>query len=373
MKNTPSTPKRRIIISVITALSLIIVLATYLTAGFSLKYPDSAIISVAQISDSETAVVSQSGNCYIRAHVNDIGRHRRGIKNERAYTRIFNNPFSIKRRNSFVEIYKNGDAKSVNLTYSGGAIVTKSNEIYVFSSYSQQYYTPVKISVSGKAANTLDESVFYIDNDNAFCRYYLEDGKTEQIAESISDFYLSELTNEIVLLSNSGELSVIQLSESVLQESEKLFSDVKAFSVYATYKASHFIEAVVGVLRTDGSVDIIGEGLLYHSVYDTLTHAEPQTVITPDEKDDIVDIALYEHGYVTLDSSGSAYVTGRDFPFEKAVYSNEKLSDNVTAVVSNANAVCLGKNDGTVDLVGHLPDGSNKYFKDIIESLSEQN
>jgi len=343
----------------ISLLSLFVVLAICLTAGFSLKYPDSAIVSVAQISDSETAVVSQSGNCYIRAHVNDIGSHRLGIKNDRAYKRIFNNPFSIKRMNGFIEIYKNGDAKSVDLTYSGGAIVTQSNEIYVFSSYSEQYYTPVKISASGKAANALDESVFYIDNDNAFCRYYLEDGKTERIAESISDFYLCERTNEIVLLSNSGELSVIQMSQSVLKESEKLLSDVKAFSVFAACKESNFIEAVVGVLRTDGRADIIGEGMLYHSVYDTLIHAQPQTVVTPEEKYDIVDIALYERGYVTLDSSGSAYVTGRDFPFEKAVYSNEKLSDNVTAIASNADAVCLGKNDGTLDLVGHLPDGTD--------------
>lgn len=325
-----------LIITILTAIHFIF----FSSVGLRL-YNDKDKVIFSDLYSRRSAIVTENGCVYVNGEKNDASYRVLGIKKIRRFENLFN----FFKENSFVCIYDSGDASEVYLSYSGGAIITKNNEAYIFCSSSEEYYIPKLFMKNVKCAIPVDECVYIltVDGTFGFCRLENPAGFVP-LMKSIISFKVMTDSNEIITLSETGQLSVAEYGEGFAGSFDEMINDVSGFSAVQYHIDAPTVS--VGIVDRNGNLlryDMVGS----FSVSKALS-SQPEEL-----GKNIKMVAVYSDGTVAINQNRDLIVYGKDFGFDDRIFNGEVLCKNCRSVSSSSDKVIVVKSDGTISCYGY--------------------
>ena len=275
-------------------------------------------ISYVTFEGNRTAFLTESGEVYISGNTDEnIGITQAEIRSYNHYGK-------------FVKIVDN--AKRVNLGKSGGVILDKQNQIYVFSNVVEGYKSLKKFEIKD-ISNIQDVFICH-----SYLFVFSEGGKLYGI-DMNSDSEIKLLCDEVkqVNCENSSYLNIIsqennaiRLSMSTLDNTpQALFSSVKDFAFYNN--------------NIYGYIDELGNAYIkYGDLNEEIKALKNAEQIVP-----------YYEGIAVKDSDGSVWYFGRDVLLNE-FYDGEKLSSNAEQIFSTStgNNLCIIDEKGRLYFYG---------------------
>lgn len=338
-----------IVIAAISITSLLTYLTFFSALGLKL-YDEKEKITFASQYSMKTAIVTEKGNVYINGEKDDADAKVLGIKNFKR----FNNLYNSFRETDFVCIYDKGDASKVMLSSQGGAIITKENILYLFGSFETKYLTPLKFADNAKSAFPVNDRIYVLKTDGVFGYYLISNPNVfVTLFKSVVDFYVMEKSEEIIILTDSGELFVAKYNE--LNDFKLLINNVGAFSSIQFYKSAT-PSAVISIITKDN--ELLG--------YETFGNFSIEKALssTPRELGENIQAAVpYNDGIAAINTNGDLVVYGKDFDLNNSYLSGENIDKNCKMITSSAESVKVVMYDGSMKCYGYMNDQTHHSFK----------
>lgn len=345
-----------IIIASIFVLSIGYLIYYNLFDTFGLVFlPDDENITYASHHWDATAVVSDSGNCYIGGHVDE--RRNYGVEN----TRKFKNQYSLF-RNDYVRIYDKGNAKTINIKSNGGTIITEDNEVYIFVNGDESYRTPAYLCKGYTSAVIGYDSKIYMLSENGDLVYAeIETPENVKlIGKNIKEFNVEykDDVKSIFALTNDNKLYIINTDEQI-ENSEKYLENITDFDVLVP----HSNMFVLSLLDNNKDAYVLMGDL--NITYENIYKFNP-----PFKKvgENISSVTSYEKGIAMMDDDSNVSLYGSDLDeiFDNWEFTGEVEFTDVKAVFGGYRFLMIIKNNGKNYRYGREFDGS--WLKGITPS-----
>ena len=341
--------KRIIIVLILISfvvIGLIIYLMFFYTIGLTLL-SDEETISDYCSSWKTYAVVSNSGNCYLNGEASYNEPY--GVNNIRKYHSAT--------PQHYVCIYEKGDAKHINLSFSGGIIVTDKNELYAFVNQNSELKVPSLVGQNCvDACVCRNNRLFLLKENGDFGYINLDDRNSFHLVKSsiIKIQLISRLGYEtLFVLSNDHHMFAIDsnsLSETLLSN----WDNTLDFDISAPYEES----CVIGRITDEGDcfVNIGALDLNAEKIQETKGTKVGEGMIT---------VAAYGKGIAMQNRDGDVFLYGDDLNSEtyQKQFNGEMHFQNVQVVYGGDLDLTVLYKNGTFEQYGRLPNG---VYQEII-------
>ena len=175
--------------------------------GELVYYRDQPIVH-ASLYGSGCAIVGADGNCYTRTWSADGLTGKLAAEYELRYQ-------FLSKDETFARIYDKGDARAIWLFHGGGAIVTRSDECWIYLSWMDPFAEPTLFCGDTVKALAEHGRLFVLRTDGAFGWYSLDDPARvfHPLLENVKDF---ALTDSILWKSSPDSISLESSPEAGL-------------------------------------------------------------------------------------------------------------------------------------------------------------
>lgn len=302
-----------------------------------------------------TAVVSKSGNVYIRGPLM-YEEYTFGIPNVAEYNDQYHS-LNVWKTDRFAQIYNGSDAVSVTLSMNGGVIVTQKQEVYVFCEL-EDYRLPTRLCDNAVSAILAGNRV-YLLTPKGELEYIDLNGYSDRIRiqESVQSFCITSQDQSIWVLNDNHTLFIYpggDLTVSpVLCHTETLSFDADCTIDRRKPEPQYRI----GILTLDGAV-FYYDGWGFPAVE---ADAFEQIPI-----EQALDVELYRHGIIVLDQEHNAKVYGREL-YEMDEFNGKIVACNVRTVNAGALGICFVTNDNRHLYAGSLPSSDSVELDELVE------
>lgn len=322
----------------------------------SMKEDTEQVLAVAQYGTS-TLLVSEDGVAYIRgtssgmANAEDYEALHNGLKGE-----------------IFLRIYDRGDATDCMLASGGGAVVTENGDVYVFTNDSA-IKTPTYFASDTIKALPEKNGVFLLGTDGGLrSADYSAVGETgtasddtvRLLCENIADFAYAPYTDELLCLTCTGELTVLDPS---CGDTRVMAENIVHFDLRQTVDKSGGQDVVGSDVVC---VDSMGQVVWYShrtladnsdvGLYACFEHVRLTVDRAPDE---VAAVGSYDDGFALL-AGDSMVVYGGDIT-GRAELDGEVVRTGVSAFDFDSRAAAVIVN-GRVEAFGHYLDDLHASF-----------
>lgn len=293
------------------------------------------------------AAVSDLGNCYLNGEASYNEPY--GVKNIRKY-------YSATPQH-YVCIYDKGDAKHINLSFSGGIIVTDKNELYAFVNQNSELKVPSLVGQNCvDACVCRNNRVFLLKENGDFGYIDLDDGNNFYLVKSniIKIQLISRLGYEtLFVLSNDHHMFAID-SKSLTETLLSNWDNTLDFDISAPYEES----CVVGRV-TDEGVCFVNIGAL------DLNADRIQVTKGTKVGEGMISVAAYGKGVAMQNRDGDVSLYGDDLNSEtyQRRFNGEIYFQDVQAVYGRDLDLTVLYKNGTFEQYGRLPNG---VYQEII-------
>ena len=320
-------------------------------SNLNLLGEDEKIISISG-GDYMVCALTDQGNCYV-AGQSATEDYNFGLEDYQAY----NDYFDLFHPDRFVQIYDKGDAESISMSYSGGCIITKDHNVYLFLNHSDfdDYATPRLFCSDCVDAQIgwLDDSISLLRSNGDFGYVPIDSPDDFRlIGKNVSKFkFATDKNNNTTLfvLTNNHQLYMFN-SEEVLEDQNDFIEDVIDFDVQSSTGC-----LVLSIINSDHNA--------YHSALEEswcFNRAKIQSNLKLIGSN-VSSVVSYDAGTVMKDSDGKVRIYGSDIKnqFEEA-YTGESVFQNKTVkdVCSTYTTLTVLTNDNQLNRFGYtLNDG----------------
>lgn len=264
-----------------------------------------------------TAIVSNSGNCYVKGNLTQSINY--GVKDV---------PPSLLMKNGFIRLYDKGDAADINITSIGGCIITESNDVYVFLNKSADYAVPTYLCSGYTQACIWDDTHIYLLSDKGEFGYISLDnpGSFTKIAHNIKKFRIEvkEKTDPtIFVLSENEKLYILDCNEE-FNENENFIDNVIEFDLLVP----HTKLSILSILTKEHDAFCrFGD---YSLNYEGINERSFEKI-----GENISSVTSYGKGVAMIDKQGRASLYGYGFNSNSdsgEFFDSEVVFENVKAV-----------------------------------------
>ena len=316
--------------------------------------PEDAIVTSVATHMEMTAVVTAEGNCFLRGPlVSDEIPF--GVTDIPAYCSQYST-LNLDKANRLVQIYSGGDAETISLSDTGGTIISRTQELYLFSD-AAPYRTPQFFCTGVIAAKLYRDRVFVLTTDNTL-GYYEITKPSEFVAlkTAVTEFIITDLDGRLWYLTDGGELWTSEPAKTI-DTGICLFANVLRFDVLCTNHYPDILdpEYVLCYMVEDGSVySYSGNGLP--------TQETVKQIVTVSS---IADVYTYAGGIILLDDEDNATVYGNELVGNKK-YDGVMLAPKVRNISTSSLCINIVTEQKKLLSCGHLPNSSLVCIEEII-------
>lgn len=351
--------KRLIIIISSVALFLIIFLCILFDPMRLFLMPNNEEITLLSVQGGQAvAAVSEIGNVYIKGSLSQ--RFNYGTDLVRQLYNLISD--------SFVRIYDKNDAVSVNLSNTGGCIVTEQSDVYVFVNDSVKNKTPTYLCSGYIKAYLAGDDVYLLRSDGTFGAVNLENPtEITVLGRDVVDFDIEYSDSEsfpygiCFALTKDHRLFVMKIGET-LDSTGNYIDDVVEFDVVSFVAqwcmddhAKKHVE--ISLLNSKGQAFWYDGDLdeNYSKIADMKNYVLAGSNVSC--------LVSYPVGVAMLNNTGQVSLYGYDFGNEDYM-SGDILFDDVKGLFSSGRSLMMLYQNGEIDYFGFdAGKGSTRYIK----------
>ena len=325
------------------------------TIGIVTKTDNETVISVSASGKTIAAVVD-SGDVYVKGEI--TSDYNYGMNRILQYNHLY--------ADQFARIYDKKDAVSVNLSESGGCIVTNQSDVYVFVNGSEKYKIPTYLCSGYIKAYLAGDDIYLLCADGRFGFVNIEKPDDFTVLGSnVIDFDV-EYSDSIYpygicfALTENNRLYASELGKA-LHDNEQYIDDVIGFDVIAfcadltdddtmkKYVEVSLLDSDYHAYWFEGDLDKDFSRIIDKKNY-TVTGS------------DIHHVVSFPRGIAMLNQEGEVVLYGYDF-WHEDFFTGETVFTNVETVFSGNNHLIILYKNGVVDYYGYdYYRGTNSYI-----------
>lgn len=290
------------------------------------------------------SVVSSDGNCYITGErlTNDKNY---GIDNVRKYN---NHPI-----NRYVRIYDRGDAAFISINQFGGAIITNTDDVYVFLNNSKIDKTPTLICSGYSNAVVGDNERIYLLSKTGEFGYVTADNPNEflLIGTNVTSFNVVNKgsVDSVFALTGDHRLYILEPDENI-DNNKKYINNIYDFDVLVPHSDLCVLSVIDN--KKDAYILMRNNDVTYDNFSDI--HQFQKT------GENVYSVTSYDRGVAMMYDNGDVALYGSDFEIpDNLEFHGDVLFSNTKEVFGGYNSLVLIDSNEKTNYYGRTPDEKN--------------